>query len=75
MIDIGKELGIFSIDEILENTEPYLEDEYTGTDVFEFEEIYKMYLSLNSYEDNNAYRNIFHQRLIHHNFPYNIAII
>ena len=75
MIDIDKELGIFSIDEILENTKPYLEDGYTGKNIYEAEEVYKMFLFLSDYEDNNEYRNIFHQRMIYTNFPDNIAFI
>lgn len=75
MIDLDKELGTFSIDEILEHTKPYLEDIYTGTYIYELEEVYKMFLSLSSYEDNNDFRNIFHERMFFHNFPSNIAFI
>lgn len=75
MIDIDKELGIFSIEEILEHTKPYLEDIYTGTSVYELEEVYKMFLSLSGYDDNNEFRQNFHQRMFFHTFPTNIAII
>ena len=75
MIDIDKELGLFSIDKVLEYTKPYSEDEYTGKDVYETEELYRMHLFLTGYEDSNENRNIFHKRMLFHNFPDNIAFI
>jgi len=75
MIDLDKILGIFSIEEILEHVRPYMEDEYTGTDVYKFEEVYKMHLSLNGYNDSNENRNTFHQRMMYHKFPPNISFI
>jgi len=75
MIDLDKELGLFSIDEVLEYTKPYSEDEYTGKDIYEAEELYKMHLFLIGYEDSNDNRNTFHKRMMNHNFPSNIAFI
>lgn len=75
MINLDKELGTFSIEVILEHTKPYLEDIYTGTSIYELEEVYQMFLSLSSYEDSYDFRENFHQRMFFHNFPSNIAFI
>jgi len=71
---INKVLGC-TIDEILEHVRPYIEDEYTGKDIYLYEDVYKMHLSLDGYNDSNENKNIFHQRMIYHNFPPNISFI
>lgn len=71
---INKILG-YTIDEILEHIRPYVEDEYTGTDTYLYEDVYKMHLSLDGYNDTDENRNIFHKRMMYHKFQPKISFI
>ena len=72
---LEKVLGIINIEETLEHVKVHHEDNYTGTYIFDLQEVYKMYLFLNDWKDDNESKNSFYYQMEITNFPSCIAFI